>query len=289
MFPAALTKKTRSCCALSTATASAPFQMPHLRTRDERRARGRDRGRPGRPLRDDGLRELHEVGHRSRFVVTRDGIPAVVPAGLQDVDFVVAVGAVLDSRTGDRRRDGRRGLARSDARTCTTAGRRDCPARRRRRDRRATPCRRSEFGSCGTVPVAESPVPTQSAPSGPKRGRQPEWRPVVNGSPVTMSCRASTDAPSGVSVNRTTRTSVAAPDDDAMHTNTYPVVAKRRVDREPEHAGVASRRRRRRAPSRVAPARRRCDRGDRHVRSRASCRSGGSRCPRDDRARTRPS
>ena len=48
---------------------------------------------------------------------------------------------------------------------------------------------------------------------------------MVNGSPVTMSCRASTDAPSCASVNRTTRTSVAAPDDDAMHTNTYPVVA----------------------------------------------------------------
>ncbi len=40
----------------------------------------------------------------------------------------------------------------------------------------------------GLVPTAASPVPTTRAPLGPISSRQPPWRPLVVGSPVS-SCR----------------------------------------------------------------------------------------------------
>ena len=72
-----------------------------------------------------------------------------------------------------------------------------------------------EVGSCGTELRALSPVPTHRCPSGPNRGRQPEWRPLLMaGSPVTMSVRLASGVYPASTGQRTIRTPRVPPASD---------------------------------------------------------------------------
>ena len=135
-------------------TNASPFHFAQLVAGVDRQARGRDRRHPV----DDGVleafaREAFRLPRPRIRAARADERPAVVRAGLQDVDLVAAVRAVLALPELAGRRDARRARACCDGRACRSRAcsprgpRTDCRRARCRRRSSAAPCRRGSWDS----------------------------------------------------------------------------------------------------------------------------------------------
>ena len=204
-------------------------------------------GLPGAPPRVDLPARQRLVGHRHRLVVAGHRVPPVVAAVLEQVDLVVAVGAVLD-----RPQDAVAALG--EALDVAVAVGDDVPllgvggvdvAGCRARGRRssgpgAASCRPARSGPAGLVPIAASPVPTLSAPvSRSMSSRQPPWRPLLTGRPASRTWGLVTRVCCALIRQATTRTSRAGRREAALAGVDPPVVGEVRVDGDRHQPGLA--------------------------------------------------